>query len=162
MHLKLNKKKRVIGRTDKVDLPELGLTKVQAKIDTGAYTSAIHCSKIHVDTDKDGKNVLIYTISGSRLGKGMRARKFSTEHFKLKKIRSSNGQVQQRYVIKTKLKLFNKVYNTEFSLSDRSHMKNPILLGRKLLNGRFMVDVAEEDLSYNHKEAIIKNLKELE
>jgi hypothetical protein len=146
----LSKKKKTIGRTDKVDLPELGLLEVQAKIDTGAYTSAIHCSKIHVDTNKDGKELLVYTISGNRLGKGMRARKFKTDNFKLKMIRSSNGQVQQRYVIKTKLRLFNKIYNTEFSLSDRSHMKNPILLGRKLLNGRFLVDVAEEDLSFNY------------
>ncbi len=147
----MSKKKKTIGRTDKVDLPELGLIEVQAKIDTGAYTSAIHCSKIHIDTNKEGKELLVYTISGNRLGKGMRARKFKTDTFKLKKIRSSNGQVQQRYVIKTKLKLFNKVFNTEFSLSDRSHMKNPILLGRKLLNSRFVVDVAEEDLSYNFK-----------
>lgn len=155
----MSKKKKTIGRTDKVNLPELGLFEVQAKIDTGAYTSAIHCSKIHVDTNKEGKELLVYTISGNRLGKGMRARKFKTENFKLKMIRSSNGQVQQRYVIKTKLKLFNKIYNTEFSLSDRSHMKNPILLGRKLLNGRFVVDVAEEDLSYNYNKAseIAKN-----
>ncbi|MBK6266658.1 ATP-dependent zinc protease [Marivirga sp. S37H4] len=158
----MSKKKRVIGRTDKVDLPELGLVNVQAKIDTGAYTSAIHCSKIHIDTGKNGEDLLVYTISGSRLGKGMRARKFVTDNFKLKKIRSSNGQVQQRYVIKTKLKLFNKIYTTEFSLSDRSHMKNPILLGRKLLNGRFLVDVAEEDLSFKYKEATIQNKKESE
>lgn len=158
--MKLNKKKRVIGRTDKVDLPELGLEEVQAKIDTGAYTSAIHCSKIHIELDKDGQDLLVYTISGSRLGKGMRARKFTTGNFKLKKIRSSNGQVQQRYIVKTKLRLFNKIYNTEFSLSDRSHMKNPILLGRKLLNGRFLVDVAEEDLSYKYKEAAIQNKKD--
>ncbi len=152
----LAKKKKIIGRTDKVDLPELGLEEVQAKIDTGAYTSAIHCSKIHIDSTKEGKELLVYTISGSRLGKGMRARIFKTDTFKLKKIRSSNGQVQLRYVIKTKLKLFNKVFNTEFSLSDRSHMKNPILIGRKLLNGRFLVDVAEEDLSYSHNKDIAK------
>jgi two-component system chemotaxis sensor kinase CheA len=53
-------------------------------------------------------------------------------------------------VVKTKIKIFNKIYNTEFSLSDRSHMKNPILLGRKLLSGRFVVDVAEENLSFDY------------
>lgn len=147
----MTKIKRVIGRTDKVDLPELGLTNVQAKIDTGAYTSAIHCSKIHIDKAADGRDLLVYTISGNRLGKGMKARMFKTDTFKLKKIRSSNGQVQQRYVIKTKLRLFNKNINTEFSLSDRSHMKNPILLGRKLLKSRFIVDVAFEDLSFLEK-----------
>ncbi|WKV13112.1 RimK/LysX family protein [Marivirga harenae] len=144
------KKQRLIGRIDKLDLPELSLDKVQAKIDTGAYTSAIHCSKIHIEKAKDGTEFLVYTISGKRLGQGMKAKKFKTSEFKLKKIKSSNGQVQERYVIKTKIKIFNKVYNTEFSLSDRSHMKNPILLGRKLLSGRFVVDVAEEYLSYQY------------
>lgn len=131
-------------------MPELGLEKVQAKIDTGAYTSAIHCSKIHIEKAKDGTDLLVYTISGKRLGEGMRAKKFKTAEFKLKRIKSSNGQVQERYVVKTKIKIFNKIYNTEFSLSDRSHMKNPILLGRKLLSGRFVVDVTEENLSYQY------------
>jgi hypothetical protein len=144
------KTKRTIGRIDQLDLPELGLEKVQAKIDTGAYTSAIHCSKIHIEKAKDGTDLLVYTISGKRLGKGMRAKKFKTAEFKLKRIKSSNGQVQERYVVKTKIKIFNKIYNTEFSLSDRSHMKNPILLGRKLLSGRFVVDVTEENLSYQY------------
>lgn len=144
------KNKKLIGRIDKLDLPQLGLEKVQAKIDTGAYTSAIHCSKIHIEKDQDGSKLLVYTISGKRLGQGMKAKKFKTSEFKLKRIKSSNGQVQERYVIKTKIKIFNKIYNTEFSLSDRSHMKNPILLGRKLLSGRFVVDVAEENLSFNY------------
>lgn len=144
------KSKKTIGRIDKLDLPELGLVKVQAKIDTGAYTSAIHCSKIHIEKTKEGKELLCYTISGKRLGGGMKAQKFMTSEFKLKRIKSSNGQVQERYVIKTKIKIFNKTYNTEFSLSDRSHMKNPILLGRKLLSGRFVVDVTEENLSFSY------------
>lgn len=143
------KTKKTIGRIDKLDLPELGLEKVQAKIDTGAYTSAIHCSKIHIEK-KDGRDFLVYTISGKRLGQGMKAKKFKTAEFKLKRIKSSNGQVQERYVVKTKIKIFNKIYTTEFSLSDRSHMKNPILLGRKLLSGRFVVDVTEENLSYQY------------
>jgi hypothetical protein len=145
------KQKLIIGRTDKVDLPELNLENVQAKIDTGAYTSAIHCSGIHIEKEEDGKSTLCYKISGSRLGKGKKARSFKTTEFHLKKIRSSNGQMQERYIIKSKIILFGKAYKAEFSLSDRSHMKNPILLGRKLLNGKFVVDVSEEDLSYQLK-----------
>jgi hypothetical protein len=154
------KSKITIGRIDKLDLPELGLVKVQAKIDTGAYTSAIHCSKIHIEKSKDGTRQLVYTISGNRLGKGMRAKKFKTTDFKLKGIKSSNGQVQERYVVKTKIKIFNKIYNTEFSLSDRSHMKNPILLGRKLLSGRFVVDVTEENLSLDYHQKQQKSTDE--
>lgn len=149
----VTKKKKTIGRTDKVDLPDLSLENIQAKIDTGAYTSAIHCSGIHLEKDQGGNPLLCYTISGARLGKGMKSKKFSTTEFKRKKIRSSNGEVQERYIIKSRIQLFGKFYKSEFSLSDRSHMKNPILLGRKLLNGRFVVDVSEEDLSYHFKQS---------
>lgn len=145
------KEKKTIGRIDQLDLPTMGLVKVQAKIDTGAYTSAIHCSKIHVEKGKDEPDFLVYTISGKRLGQGMKAKKFRTSDFKSKRIKSSNGQVQERYVIKTKIKIFNKIYTAEFSLSDRSHMKYPILLGRRLLSGRFVVDVSKENLSYNYQ-----------
>jgi len=142
--------KVTIGRTDKVDLPDLSLFNVRAKIDTGAYTSSIHCSKLKVQ-EKEGKKYLYYTIAGARLGKGESAKKFQTDKFKLKRIRSSNGQLQQRYVIKTVIMLFGKKIKAEFSLADRSRMKNPILLGRKLLNGRFVVDVSKEHLSFLSK-----------
>ncbi len=150
--MQLAKNKIIIGRTDKIDLPDLGLSNIQAKIDTGAYTSAIHCSGIHFEKAEDGSQILCYTISGARLGKGQKAQKFKTLQYKLKKIRSSNGELQARYIVKTRIILFGKIFKVEFSLSDRSHMKNPILLGRKLLNDKFVVDVSEEDLSFGMKE----------
>jgi hypothetical protein len=153
----LAKTLRTIGRTDKIDLPDLGLEDVQAKIDTGAYTSAIHCAKIRLELTKEGTHILHYTIQGSKLGKGKKSVRFSTAEFKLKNIKSSNGEVQQRYVIKTKVRLFQKKFSAEFSLSDRSRMKNPILLGRKLLQGRYLVDVAQEDVSYNEKLSRLEN-----
>ena len=64
-------------------------------------------------------------------------------------IRSSNGEVQARYVIKTVVRLYGKNITTEFSLADRSDLRYPVLLGRALLRqGRFVVDVARRDSSY--------------
>ncbi len=44
--------KKILGRVDKVDFPELNLITVDVKIDTGAYTSAIHCSNIREKNNK--------------------------------------------------------------------------------------------------------------
>lgn len=139
------KQKTTIGRSDIVDLPDLGIEGAKAKIDTGAYTSSIHSKKIKTDGD-----ILSFYLPIELQGKTV-TKKFQTKSFVKKKIRSSNGKVESRYVIKTKIILFGKSYITEFSLSDRSLMKNPILLGRKLLKDRFLVDVSLKNLSYDQK-----------
>lgn len=148
--MKTKKPLKVIGRTDVIDMPELGLHDVDAKIDTGAYTSSIHCSRIRLRKDTDGTEMITFTIPGSKLHeKGVHH--FKVRQFEERNIRSSNGQIQKRYVIKTQIILFGRKIRAEFSLADRSSMKYPILLGRKLLQGRFIVDVSKKDLSYIEK-----------
>lgn len=148
--MKVKKPLKVIGRTDIIDMPELGLHNIDAKIDTGAYTSSIHCSRIRLKKETDGTELITFTIPGSRLHeKGVHH--FKVREFEERNIRSSNGQIQKRYVIKTQIILFGRKIRAEFSLADRSSMKFPILLGRKLLQGRFIVDVSKKDLSYLEK-----------
>lgn len=143
------KKKIIIGRRDVVDLPDLGIKSVQAKIDTGAYTSSIHANKIRTDGE-----ILSFYLPIEVMEKTI-TKKFQTKSFTKKIIRSSNGKAESRYVIKTKIILFSKSYTTEFSLSDRSLMKNPILLGRKLLKDRFLVDVSKKNLSHDNNKEIV-------
>jgi len=133
--------KIIIGRYDVIDLPELDIYEITAKIDTGAYTSAIHCSRIKLQKENDIE-YLIFKIPGSHQKK-----MFRVSDFKLKNIKSSSGHSETRFVIKTKVLLFGKVIKTEFSLANRSEMKFPVLLGRKLLKDRFIVDVSEINLS---------------
>lgn len=139
------KQKKTIGRTDKIDLPDMGIENIHAKIDTGAYTSSIHCHKI-----KNLDGILSFYITLEHED-GTFSREYQTKEFSRKKIRSSNGQSQTRYVIKSKIMLFGKSYVTEFSLTDRSKMKTPVLIGRKLLNDRFLVDVSKKNLSFEVK-----------
>lgn len=147
----MGKKKRILGREDIIDLPEFGLNDVRAKIDTGAYTSSINCSKVR-QQEIDGKSCLVFYIPGSRIhSKGKK--KFMCYEFSRRKIRSSNGQTEERFIIKTPIILFGKKRMEEFSLADRSKMKFPILLGRKLLANRYIVDVSETNLSYKKKVA---------
>ena len=55
------KKKLTIGRKDKIDFPEFNLQDIDIKMDTGAYTSSIHCHKIGTK-EKDGKEVVVFTL----------------------------------------------------------------------------------------------------
>lgn len=144
------KKVKVIGRQDLIDLPDFGLENVAAKVDTGAYTSAINCSRVKVKK-VNGENELTFYLSGSRIHE-KKARKFKTTEFKKRKIKSSNGQIEERFVIKTKAIIYGRKYKMEFSLSDRSKMKFPVLLGRRILTDRFIVDVSKKDLSYKEKQ----------
>lgn len=148
--MKSKKPLQVIGRIDVIDMPELGLHDVNAKVDTGAYTSSIHCSRIKLKKDNNGQEVITFTIPGSKLHeKGLHH--FQVRDYEERNVRSSNGHIQKRYVIKTQIILFGRKIRTEFSLADRSSMKFPILLGRKLLVNKFLVDVSKKNLSYSEK-----------
>ena len=133
------KQKVIIGRTDMVDLPDLGISDIQAKIDTGAYRSSLHCSSI---SEVDGVLKFI-PLTGSQ--------EVSFDTWERKVVKSSNGEAQERYVIQTRMIIFGKTLKTTLSLTDRSEMKNPLLIGRKRLNGKFLVDVALSNLSYQAK-----------
>src|SRR5690606_13487081 len=83
------KGKLLIGRRDIIDLPEFSLYAVKAKIDTGAYTSAIHCSKIKL-IQENGTDFITFHIPGSKVhGQGKNV--FKTDDFVLKRIKSSSG-----------------------------------------------------------------------
>jgi hypothetical protein len=140
--------KRTVGRLELVDFPDFQLWGVEAKVDTGAYTSAIHCSNIEVVKGPNGEprlRVLLLDPSHPHFDGTL----MEFADFTLRDIKSSNGDVQERYVIRAVLRIFGEDFNTQFSLSDRSDMKYPVLLGRLLLrHGRFVVDVARRNLSY--------------
>lgn len=139
--------KRTVGRRELVDFPQFQLWGVEAKVDTGAYTSAIHCSNIHVEPDAAGRAVLhVQLLDPSHPNFDGTPMQFAS--FSLRDVKSSNGEVQERYVIRATLRIFGEDFDTEFSLSDRSDMKYPVLLGRRLLRqGRFLVDVARLNVS---------------
>lgn len=144
----MDDEKRTIGRTDRIDLPELGIYNIKAKIDTGAYTSSIHCNNPVVKGKK--KKKLVFHIVDS-VHSELESKEFSTEDFSERKIKNSFGQTETRYVVKTPVLIFNKIIETEFTLSDRSNMKHPVLLGRKFLNPDFIVDISRFNLSYRQK-----------
>ena len=127
---------KILGRSDRVDLPGLGLEDIHAKIDTGAYTSSLHCSSAKV---VDGRLEFVLLDEEHPEFTGM---KFTFDEFDQREIKNSSGDAQLRYVIKTTVRIHGKTYKTQFSLSDRDNMKFRMLLGRRALEGRFLVDSA--------------------
>ncbi|MBS1636389.1 MAG: ATP-dependent zinc protease [Bacteroidetes bacterium] len=132
----LNPNIKLIGRREYIDLPWLNLNHIEAKVDTGAYTCAIHCESIAVmiENQKQVLCVKLLDANGSDY-------KFS--EFTLKKIKNSFGEMEERYIIKTLIRIGRKKIRTTISLSDRGNMRYPVLIGRRLLKGKFIVDVSQ-------------------
>jgi len=141
--------KEIIGRKEKITLSDWGFYNISAKVDTGAYTSAIHCEYVQVKL-LGGKRILEF-LPLSPNHKHFNNSLISTEHFSQKKVKNSFGQVETRYKVTTKVSIFGKEFDGEFTLSERSKMKNPILLGRKILKGKFLIDVDQIYLSSQNK-----------
>ncbi|UZR98684.1 ATP-dependent zinc protease family protein [Chondrinema litorale] len=142
-------KKLVIGSLDKVDFPDLNLFDIPCKIDTGAETSAIHCHKVKL-IERQGKEIITFYLLDPDHPQ-YNGIEFSSENFREKRIKSSFGHTEYRYVIKSRIRLFGKIIKVDLTLSDREQMKYPVLLGKKLLKNKFLVDVSQKNLSYNLK-----------
>lgn len=141
--------KRIIGRVDKIDIPDLQLYNINAKIDTGAYTSALHCHCIKV-ADLNGKKLLTFQVLDPE-NVSYVDHTFQFEKYRIIRVKSSFGQTEKRYAVTMPMIIFNRTYRVEFSLTDRIQMKYPVLLGRKFLSRKFLVDVRKKDLSYQLK-----------
>jgi hypothetical protein len=144
------KEKKTIGRRELVDFPDLGLFEIEAKVDTGAYTSALHCSDIHEETTANGARVICFDLLDPS-HPAYNHKRFRFDQYSLREIKNSFGDVQERYVIRTKIRLYEEEHEAEFSLSDRSDMKYPVLLGRALIRRRYVVDVAKKHLAWKSK-----------
>ena len=125
-----------VGSFEYVSLPGLKMDNIIAKIDTGAYSGAVHCTDIKaVRRQSDGKRVLRFKTSSQD-------EVFEFEDFKTVKVRSSNGQQIKRYLIETDIIIKHKKYTIRISLTDRSDMQREVLIGRRFLRGHNMlVDV---------------------
>ncbi|MES2629514.1 MAG: RimK/LysX family protein [Bacteroidota bacterium] len=140
------REKIVIGRKEIVDFPELNLWGVPAKVDTGADTSSIHVRKLKLE--KKGDTAVLTCYFGPR-------HKATFTTFDQTMVKSSNGIKQTRYVVKLQLNVFGREFETEFTLSDRKSMTFPVLLGKKFLRKRFVVDVSLSNLSQKNKLIIL-------
>jgi hypothetical protein len=124
---------KTVGTFEAVQFPEFGSAVVKAKIDTGAYTGAMHCADIREEV-VDGGMVLHFVPLDCD-------KEIKQDDFLIKYVRSSNGKRQKRYFINTKITIQGDVYDITLSLTSRSEMRYPVLIGRRFLrNNAFLVD----------------------
>ena len=81
---------------------------------------------------------------------------YSVEKYKEKRVKNSFGGSEKRYVVETDIMLFGQKHSIELSLSERGEMKFPILIGRRFIMGKFMVDPSKYDLSYKRRKSKLK------
>jgi hypothetical protein len=125
----------VVGWREWVGLPELGIARVEAKIDTGARTSALHAGSIEA-FEADGETWVRFDVTGE----GENVPWHEAPVADRRSVRSSNGETELRYVIRTELALAGRVWPVEISLTNRERMELPMLIGREALAGRVLVD----------------------
>jgi len=140
----------IVGRIDKLDFPELNLIDIDIKVDTGAYTSTIHCHEIK-EVELDGVNYIEFRLLDATHAQ-YDDKVFTVKNYKIKSIKSSFGDVEQRYIINTTIVVFENEYPIKLSLSERSDMKYPVLIGRRFLNKQFIVDTSLKNLSFKLKQ----------
>ena len=136
-----------MGRNEKVDFPRFAHN-VPAKIDTGADSSSVWVSDVRVD--KNG--VLRFSLfgEGSAFYTGKTLKR---TQYRVAMVRSATGHEQIRYRTQLSLRLGGKRIRAMFNLSDRSQNKFPVLIGRRTLSGKFIVDV--EKSTYNDPEGTV-------
>ncbi|MFD2167632.1 ATP-dependent zinc protease [Thalassotalea euphylliae] len=130
----------IIGRLENVDLPELAISQLTARVDTGAQTSSLHVDNIE-RISIGGKPGVAFDIHPEihNVDKAVRCKALLHD---VRKVKSSNGMSEQRYVIKTPAVMGASEWDIEITLSDRSDMTYLMLIGRQALGERFYVDAA--------------------
>ena len=122
-----------IGINEKVYFTQLNEGIITAKIDTGAFSAALHVDSVKVEDS--GLKVMI--------GKNTYIFHKWTEL----EVKSSNGKIQKRYGVKLKMQLGQKKYRIFVSLTSRKDMKFTLLIGRRFLHlNNFLVDVKKKNI----------------
>lgn len=126
------------GWREWISLPDLNLGPIKAKLDTGARTSALHAYDLE-PFEVDGVRMIRFSVHPNQRDSDshLRCEAPLVEH---RSVRSSTGHSQHRPVIRTGLRIAGRTVRTEVTLSDRSLMGFRVLVGRKALRRKFLVD----------------------
>ncbi|TWX64659.1 ATP-dependent zinc protease [Colwellia sp. C1TZA3] len=132
------KQKAIIGRLETIALPDLAITDLQVRVDTGAKTSSLHVDNI-TKFKKNGKVMVRFDLHPDVYNVEDMVSCEAPIH-DIRRVKSSNGTSEQRYVISTPVKLGDALWPIEITLTDRSDMSYLMLFGREAIGERFLVD----------------------
>jgi len=130
--------KFIVGSIENCDLPTLGINELNVRVDTGAKTSSLHVDQIR-KIKKAGKPWVAFAIHPNihKVDDWIHCEAPLRD---IRKIKSSNGVTEERYIIRTTISLNGQVWEIDISLTDRSDMTYLMLLGREGMGNRLLVD----------------------
>ena len=136
--------RRIIGWRERIALPELGISSLKVKTDTGARSSAIHAHIVSV-RQVDGVESVEFDLLDK---KGRAASRHLFPLFAIRSVKNTSGLIEERYTIKTAIVLGGESWPIQITLTDRAKMKYDMILGRKAIRKRkFLVDPAKSYLA---------------
>jgi len=130
----------VIGWREWIALPDLGVPAIKAKIDTGARSSALHAFAVE-RFRRRGRAMLRFRVHPFQRDEAHEV-SAEAEMIDERRVRSTSGQAELRPVIRTSVRLLDRVWEIEVTLTNRDEMGFRMLLGREALRSRFLVDPA--------------------
>lgn len=142
--IKSKLEKTAIGWREIVGLPDLGINRLRAKIDTGARTSALHAVDL-VPIERDGVPWIEFNVP---LTGEPRTKRYAAPIADERAIKNTSGTPERRYVVKLVLVLGGRHWHIDVSLADREKMKFDMILGRTAIRGRrLLVDPGKSFLA---------------
>lgn len=145
---------RMLGWREWLNLPELGLTDIKAKVDTGARTSALHAYDIE-PFEEGGAERVRFKVHPQHRSDDLVV-ECVAEVYDHRPITNSGGQTEERYVIETAVALGGERWPIELTLTTRSDMRFRMLLGREAVRGRMLVDPGRSYLTGRRRPRIKK------
>ncbi len=123
------------GWREKVDLPDWGLHRVRAKLDTGARTSAIDVAQYELIGEDRVRFEIVYRVTPKRMTKWVEA-----PCTRVTRVKPSSGKPQRRVICLTTIRMGQHEFEAEIGLVCRQGMLCRMLIGRSALSGRYLVD----------------------
>ncbi|MGL5805419.1 MAG: ATP-dependent zinc protease family protein [Xenococcaceae cyanobacterium] len=128
----------IVGWRELIDLPDLKIRGIKAKIDTGARSSALHA--YHIEEFKsNGKTMVKFFVHPYQRDTKQTAIA-EAKLLEYRQVRSSGGHIQLRPVVETIVKLGHKQWSIELTLTNRDVMGFRMLLGRQAVRHKFLID----------------------
>ena len=140
---------KVLGWREWVSLPELGIGRIKAKIDTGARTSALHAFDVRLEEISNTK-IVKFSIHPKQRDLDLII-ECQAPLLEEREVRDSGGHSELRYVIETQIAIGDRVHAAEITLTNRDTMGFRMLIGRTVMKGHYLVDPGRSFLTRKRK-----------